>query len=86
MWSSWAIDTEINLVDRLAQAHPDKTIISLNPTVCVCVTMYRIDVPHLLWALDNLVQGKIVNQIIVEPDIARDAKLALDRMLQLSMQ
>ena len=84
--SSWAIGTEINLVHRLAQSNPDKTIISLNPTVCVCVTMYRIDLPHLFWILDNLVQGKVVNHIIVEPDTARDAKIALDRMLQLSMQ
>lgn len=77
-----AIGTEINLVSRLAEEHPNKTVISLNPNVCVCSTMYRIDAPHLLWVLENLINGKVVNQIAVPESVAREADLALQRMLQ----
>jgi len=82
--SSFAIGTEINLVSRLAQEHPDKTIVSLNPNVCVCSTMYRVDGPHMLWVMENLLEGKVVNQIIVPEPIASEAKLALQRMLDIA--
>jgi quinolinate synthase len=76
-----AIGTEINMVSRLAAEHPDKTILSLNPNVCVCSTMYRVDAPHMLWVLENLLNGKVVNQIVVPEPTASEAKLALQRML-----
>ncbi len=79
--SKWAVGTEMNLVKRLMHQHPDKEIISLNPQMCPCLTMNRIDLPHLLWALESLEQGVIENQIKVSSDIAEGAKLALDRML-----
>lgn len=79
-----AIGTEINLVSRLALEHPDKTVISLNPNVCVCSTMYRVDAPHLLWVMENLIEGKVVNQIVVPEPIASEAKLALQRMLDIA--
>lgn len=79
--SEWAIGTELHLVNRLRQEHPDKTIHFLSTMVCMCATMYRIDLPHLSWALENLVQGIVVNRIQVPEDVARDARLALERML-----
>ena len=79
--SQWAIGTEIHLVNRLKVQHPDKSITFLSPTVCMCATMYRIDMPHLAWALENLVAGHVVNRIEVDPETARLAWLALDRML-----
>jgi quinolinate synthase len=79
--SEWAIGTEIHMVNRLKEAHPDKYVTFLSPTVCMCATMYRIDQPHLAWALENLVAGHVVNRIAVDPDTARWARLALDRML-----
>jgi quinolinate synthase len=82
--SKWAIGTEMNLVKRLIQQHPDKEIISLNPYMCPCLTMNRIDLPHFLWALESLEQGKIVNQITVPSSIAKDAVQALERMLALA--
>lgn len=82
--SVWAVGTEINLVNRLAKENPDKTIVCLNENVCLCIMMSRISQPHLLWALESLQQGKVVNQIQVEPSIANDAILALDRMLEMS--
>jgi quinolinate synthase len=81
--SSWAIGTELNLVRRLANAHPDKTVVYLDKTVCFCSTMNRIDLPHLVWALEELVAGRIPNQISVDPATARFAKQALDQMLAL---
>ncbi len=81
--SAWAIGTELNLVRRLAEAHPDKVITFLESTVCYCATMNRIDLPHLVHTLESLVRGEVVNQIIVEPTVARHARLALDRMLAL---
>jgi quinolinate synthase len=81
--SAWAIGTELNLVKRLAEQHPDKTVVFLDRTVCFCSTMNRIDLPHLVWALESLVEGRVVNRIEVDDDVARDAKLALDRMLAL---
>jgi len=81
--SSWAIGTELNLVRRLAKAHPDKTIVYLDKTVCFCSTMNRIDLPHLVWTLESLVAGRVVNQITVESETARYARAALDQMLAL---
>ncbi|WP_018133478.1 quinolinate synthase NadA [Effusibacillus pohliae] len=82
--TKWAIGTEHNLVNRLAQEHPEQFIVSLNEMICPCLTMNRIDRPHLLWALENLVTGTPQNVIQVEPETARWAKLAIDRMLQIS--
>lgn len=79
----WAIGTEINLVHRLALEHPDQNIHSLQKNVCPCATMNRIDPAHLLWTLENLAEGHVVNPIRVPDDIKRDARLALDRMLAL---
>ena len=81
--SAWAIGTELNLVRRLAQAHPDKTVVFLDKTVCFCSTMNRIDLPHLVWTLESLVEGRVVNQIEVEARTAAEARAALDRMLAL---
>ncbi|MGC5033213.1 quinolinate synthase NadA [Micromonospora sp. DT229] len=81
--SAWAIGTELNLVRRLALAHPDKQIMFLDRAVCYCSTMNRIDLPHLVWALEELVAGRVVNQITVDPDTARHARTALDQMLAL---
>ncbi len=82
--STWAVGTEINLVHRLAQMNPDKEVMSLSGISCLCATMYRIDPPHLLWALENLESGTIVNQISVSAETAKWAKVALDRMLSLA--
>ncbi|RGA01757.1 quinolinate synthase NadA [Microbispora triticiradicis] len=81
--SSWAVGTELNLVRRLADRFPDKTITFLDRTVCYCSTMNRIDLPHLVWALESLAAGEVVNQITVDPDTTHWAKVALDRMLAL---
>ena len=81
--SAWAIGTELNLVKRLALAHPDKQVVFLEKTVCFCATMNRIDLPHLVWTLENLVAGNVVNRIEVDPDVAHWARIALDRMLAL---
>jgi quinolinate synthase len=81
--SSWAIGTELNLVQRLARQHPEQRIAFLDRNVCYCSTMNRIDLPHLVWALESLVDGVIVNRIQVDPDTERDAKVALQRMLDL---
>ncbi|MFU8872441.1 quinolinate synthase NadA [Micromonospora sp. SL4-19] len=81
--SAWAIGTELNLVRRLALAHPDKQIMFLDRAVCYCSTMNRIDLPHLVWALEELVAGRVVNQITVDPDTAHHARVALDQMLAL---
>ncbi len=81
--SSWAIGTELNLVQRLADAHPDKNVVFLDRTVCYCSTMNRIDLPHLVWAMENLVAGNVVNQIQVDPETERWAQVALQRMLDL---
>ncbi|NLT56074.1 MAG: quinolinate synthase NadA [Actinomycetales bacterium] len=81
--SAWAIGTELNLVRRLATRHPDKRIVYLDRTVCFCSTMNRIDLPHLVWSLEQLVAGRVVNRITVRPDVAGWARAALDRMLAL---
>jgi len=81
--SAWALGTELNLVRRLANAHPDKQITFLDRTVCYCSTMNRIDLPHLVWALEELVAGRVVNRITVGPQTAANARSALDQMLAL---
>jgi quinolinate synthase len=81
--SAWAIGTELNLVKRLALANPDKAITYLDKTVCFCSTMNRIDLPHLVYSLESLANGNVINQISVDPDTAHWAKIALDRMLAL---
>jgi len=81
--SKWAIGTELNLVSRLAKKHPDKTIVFLDKTVCYCSTMNRIDLPHLVWIMESLVNGHLVNQIQVAPEVAKYSKIALQRMLAL---
>jgi quinolinate synthase len=81
--SSWAIGTELNLVRRLANEHPDKQITFLESTVCYCATMNRIDLPHLVHSLESLVQGQVINRITVDDSVAHFARLALDRMLAL---
>jgi quinolinate synthase len=81
--SAWAIGTELNLVKRLAAEHPDKTVTFLDKTVCYCSTMNRIDLPHLVWSLEQLVAGTVPNRITVEPETARHARVALDQMLAL---
>ena len=81
--STWAIGTELNLVKRLADTHPDKNIVFLDRNVCYCSTMNRIDLPHFVWAMESLVAGAVVNQIQVDPDTEHHAKIALERMLAL---
>jgi len=81
--TSWAVGTELNLVRRLATMFPRQHITFLEKNVCYCSTMNRIDLPHLVWALESLVAGRVVNQVTVDPDVARWAKVALDQMLAL---
>jgi quinolinate synthase len=81
--SHWAVGTEINLVNRLSKQHPDKEIHSLAPFQCLCSTMYRIKPGYLLWVLDNLAAGRIVNRITVDTETAELARIALDRMLEI---
>ena len=82
--STIAIGTEIHLVNRLAAETPGKTIVSLDPLICPCSTMFRIDGPHLAWILENLVEGRILNQIAVDPETTEWAKVALQRMLDIT--
>jgi len=78
-----AIGTEIHMVQRLAVENPDKTVVSLDPLICPCATMFRIDEPHLAWCLESLLRGEIVNQITVDPQTAASARVALERMLEI---
>ena len=79
--TTWAVGTEINLVRRLQSQMPDKTIFCLDPVICPCSTMYRIHPAYILWALEHLVEGEVVNEIVVEPDVRDEALVALNRML-----
>ncbi|MDQ1376562.1 MAG: quinolinate synthase [Acidimicrobiaceae bacterium] len=79
-----AIGTEIHLVQRLAAEHPDRLIVSLDPLICPCSTMFRIDAPHLCWVLERLVAGQVVNRITVDPDTTTWARVALQRMLDIT--
>lgn len=82
--TKWAIGTELHLVNRLKQEHPEQEIHFLSPVVCMCATMYRIDLAHLCWSLENLANNTMVNQIIVDPETANWSLVALERMLQVS--
>jgi quinolinate synthase len=79
-----AVGTEIHLVQRLATEHPDRTVVSLDPLICPCSTMFRIDAPHLCWVLEELVEERVVNRITVNADTAEWARVALGRMLSLT--
>jgi quinolinate synthase len=81
--TEWAVGTEIHLVNRLSKEIKDRKVMSLDPSVCVCTTMFRITPQHLLWALENLAARKVVNQISVDERTREFAKVALDRMLAL---
>jgi len=81
--TSWVVGTELNLVKRLAQQFPGQRIAFLEKNVCYCSTMNRIDLPHLVWALESLVEDRVVNPIRVDVQVAADARVALDRMLAL---
>jgi quinolinate synthase len=81
--SVWAIGTELNLVQRLAREHPEQEILFLDRSVCYCSTMNRIDLPHLVWALESLGDGVVVNRVSVDPDTEHHARIALQRMLDL---
>jgi quinolinate synthase len=79
--SEWAIGTEVHLINRLKNQHPDKKIVVLSDCQCLCTTMYRIDLPHLCWVLENLLDGKVVNEIKVDAHTRKWATVALERML-----
>ncbi len=79
-----AVATEIHLVQRLAAEHPDRTVVSLDPLICPCSTMFRIDGPHLAWVLENLVEGRVLNQVTVDPETSDHARIALQRMLDIT--
>jgi len=78
------VATEIHMVQRMAKEHPDRTVVSLDPLICPCSTMFRIDEPHLAWCLEALVDGRVLNQITVDPQTAEWARVALQRMLDLA--
>ncbi len=78
-----AVGTEIHLVQRLAAEHPDLTVVSLDPLICPCSTMFRIDAAHLAWVLENLVAGEVVNRITVDDETSAWARVALQRMLEI---
>jgi quinolinate synthase len=82
--TKWAIGTELHLVQRLKQEHPEQEIHFLSPVVCMCATMYRIDLAHLCWSLESLAYGSAVNVIRVDDDVAKWSLVALERMLAVS--
>jgi len=82
--TTWAVGTELNLVNRLKREQTDKRVFFLSSTVCQCATMFRIDAPHLCWAMENLAEGHVVNRIAVPQDEKTWAKVALDRMMEIS--
>ncbi len=82
--TAWVVGTELNLVTRLKREQADKRVFFLSPTVCQCATMFRIDAPHLCWAMENLADGHVVNHIVVPDDEKAWARVALDRMMDLS--
>jgi quinolinate synthase len=84
--SQWAVGTEINMVNRLAAAHPDKLIFCLDPVICPCSTMYRIHPAYLAWVLEALLEGRVLNEITVSDRVKAAARRALDRMLALPAQ
>ncbi len=80
--TKWAIGTELHLVNRIKQEHPDQEVHFLSPVVCMCATMYRIDLAHLAWAIENLLEGEVVNPIVVDPQTSHASLVALERMLE----
>src|SRR5437762_3451585 len=82
--STIAVGTEIHLVQRLAHEHPDRTVVSLDPLICPCSTMFRIDAAHLAWVLEGLVSGEVPNRITVDADTKVWARVALQRMLDIT--
>jgi quinolinate synthase len=82
--TKWAIGTELHLVNRLKHEHPEQEIHFLSPVVCMCATMYRIDLAHLCWSLDNLVAGTPINVIDVDEETAKWSLVALERMLEVT--
>ena len=81
--AAWAVGTEINLVNRLNAEHPDKQVFCLDPVICPCSTMYRVHPAYLAWVLEELVEGRVLNEITVSDGVKASARLALDRMLAL---
>jgi quinolinate synthase len=81
--TSWAIGTEVHLVNRLKQQHADQHIVVLSDCQCMCTTMYRIDLPHLCWVIENLVEGNVMNEIKVDADTRKWSLVALERMLSI---
>ena len=82
--SVFGVGTEIHMVQRMAREHPEVTVVSLDPLICPCSTMFRIDGPHLAWVLESLVEGNVVNQITVDPQTTEWARVALQRMLDIT--
>jgi len=82
--TQWAVGTEIHMIRRLAQEHPDRLVVTLDDCVCLCSTMYRISPEHLCWTLESLVAGQVVNRVSVDPETKRWARVALDRMLEIT--
>jgi len=82
--SQWAVGTEIHMIHRLAQEHPDRLVVTLDDCVCLCSTMYRISPQHLCWTLESLVAGQVVNRVSVDPETKRWARVALNRMLEIT--
>ncbi len=82
--SEWAVGTEVHLIHRLAQAHPEQKIVVLSDCQCLCTTMFRIDLPHLCWVMENLIEGNVVNEIRVDPRTRKWSQVALQRMLDIS--
>jgi quinolinate synthase len=82
--SQWAVGTEIHMIRRLALEHPDRLVVTLDDCVCLCSTMYRISPQHLCWILESLVAGQVVNRVSVDPETKRWARVALDRMLEIT--
>ena len=80
--SKWAIGTELHMVNRLKKDHPEQEIHFLSPVVCMCATMYRIDLAHLCWCLENLAEGCVVNQVSVDEETTKWSLIALERMLE----
>jgi quinolinate synthase len=82
--TKWAVGTEIHLVNRQKKENPDRFIVPLDDCGCLCSTMFRIDPHHLLWSLENLIEGKVPNRITVPADVAANARIALNRMLEIA--
>lgn len=80
--TKWAIGTELHLVNRIKKEHPEQEVHFLSPVVCMCATMYRIDLAHLAWVIENLLEGVVVNEIVVEEETSRESLVALERMLE----